>query len=637
MTAAWLAALLALAPDDALEWDARKVYEKAVGRRVALATDGAAIELESGELFEDDGPAAGFSYKPNEEVFSGNLRIRKELVLPDPRARAATLLVGPGGALEAAVNGVPVALGAPRKTGGYWQAYEIDPAALRPGANEIVLTGSGKVWIARADDFPEGTRPPGRSSRSDDGGKTWKRVEGEYGVRLFLDRHRERGTVLLPVIDAGNLAERPIAPPLTSIGRVRIDVVGEGAISVRARSGPVPVPHGACWSDWRDGGVIENPAGRYIQIEITLSTPDPLSTPRLRAVRVTAAPERPADWTAGLRIVDLRNDEIVRSAIPFEVERFDHPRLKELRDRHRLDDLTRGAKSELEVMSRLAAWTAGRWTEGHLRESYPPWDATEILKPRADGKPVGGFCLQYNLVFLQACESFGLVGRVVSLGPGDGGRIRGGHEAVEIWSNEHRKWIYIDGNAAWYVVDEASGAPLSLLELRERQLEGEAARPVKAVVLAPSRYVWKGLANWPPFAELRLVPRSDFLAKPSPLPLNQGMRGWFWTGHYAWTDARAPASLLYGNRVTRRGDWEWSVNGVRMFLEAEAPGEVRVQLDREVPGLDAVAVRFDGAEKRTVGLRFAWRLHPGENRLEVRAVNTAGREGPSSWIVVERP
>ena len=55
------------------------------------------IELEEGELFEDDGPAAGFSYKPNEERLSDRVWAKKELIVPNPSARKATLLVGPGG------------------------------------------------------------------------------------------------------------------------------------------------------------------------------------------------------------------------------------------------------------------------------------------------------------------------------------------------------------------------------------------------------------------------------------------------------------------------------------------------------------------------------------------------------------
>src|SRR5205085_5956646 len=130
----------------------------------------------------------------------------------------------------------------------------------------------------------------------------------------------------------------------------------------------------------------------------------------------------------------------------------------------KLDAVARGATGEFELITRLAAWSSRQWRRGHLREGYPPWDALEILKPHADGTPIGGFCQQYNLVFLQACESFGLVGRAVSIGPGDVAiNIRGGHETVEIWSNDFAKWAYIDGNTAWYFVDEKSDVPLSLL------------------------------------------------------------------------------------------------------------------------------------------------------------------------------
>jgi transglutaminase-like putative cysteine protease len=79
----------------------------------------------------------------------------------------------------------------------------------------------------------------------------------------------------------------------------------------------------------------------------------------------------------------------------------------------------KGAKTEFEVIERLARWSAGRWGRGHLKDAYPPWDALEILKPHADGKPTGGFCQQYNVVFLQACESYGIPGRAVSIGVGD--------------------------------------------------------------------------------------------------------------------------------------------------------------------------------------------------------------------------
>ncbi|HLF92384.1 MAG TPA: transglutaminase-like domain-containing protein, partial [Planctomycetota bacterium] len=342
------------------------------------------------------------------------------------------------------------------------------------------------------------------------------------------------------------------------------------------------------------------------------------------------------------KVVETRNERIVRTSIPFEYEPFSHPRLKELRERYAIDEVVKGAKGDLEILSRLAAWSAGRWSEGHLKEAYPPWDAIEILKPHRDGTPVGGFCQQYNLVFLQACESLGFAGRAVSIGPGDSvDSIRSGHEVVEIWSNDHRGWIYMDGQAAWYAVDAGTGRPLPLLDLRRRQiwaLRREPYPPIRIVKVAPTRHDWKGLTDWPAFVELRLIPRSNFLEKPSPLPLNQGMRGWFWTGHHIWTDEAAPASPIYGHRVARRGDLEWTLNQAHLILEATpTPGEIRVHLDTGTPGFEAFLAGIDGGSRGPVRSGFLWKLHRGENRLEVRPRNSAGREGIAGAIVLGDP
>jgi len=659
---AWLlSALAAPARCDELRLEARQLFDKSVTDNLHLSADGSAIELAQGELLEDDGPAAGFSYRPNEERLSESIWIRKELLVPDPRAKQATLLVGPGGDLQAQINGRPVPLKPAGKAGGYWQAYQIPPDVLRRGSNDIVLHGSGKVWIARADEFAAGsetrTEHPNRSARSTDGGKTWDDrrlgprgdIDGEYYVRLFLEHYRSRGKLTLPVIDLGNLAGREVAAPLSATGSVQVHVRAEtgqhGSIRTRVRSGATRMPTDPQWSDWTSldpsGGQIPNPRGRYLQIALEMATADALETPRLQKIIVRATPKYAADWPARLTVVDAHNEQVIRTSIPFDYEPLDHPKLKKLREHYKLDDVVAGAKDEMELITRLASWSASRWVKGHLRESYPDWDALEILKPHADGTPVGGFCQQYNLVFLQACESFGLVGRAVSIGAGDhGGAIKGGgHEVVEVWSNQFRKWMYIDGNLAWYAIDAASTTPLSLWELRERQLRtlrGQTAPPIKIVHLAETSRRWTGLDSWPPFLELRLIPRSNFLERKSPLPLNQGMRGWFWTGHHVWTDKDYPASLLYSRRVSHRANFEWTLNQARYVLEArEKPGELRVHLDTQTPSFETFVAKIDGEAPQPVAFGFFWKLHAGKNRLEVRPRNKLGREGIASWIVLE--
>jgi hypothetical protein len=111
------------------------------------------------------------------------------------------------------------------------------------------------------------------------------------------------------------------------------------------------------------------------------------------------------------------------------------------------------------------------------------------------------------------------------------------------------------------------------------------------------------------------------------------MRGWFWTGHYAWTDDASPASLLYGHRVSQPANWDWTLNHVHIMLEATAtPGELRVQLDTVTPGLECFETNLDSAGWNRSPADFTWKPHAGKNRLAARAKNIAGRAGSTSFI-----
>ncbi|CAN5401509.1 hypothetical protein BH23VER1_BH23VER1_12670 [soil metagenome] len=656
------------APAVELRWDARALFELAVTDHIALSEDGGGLVLQEGILIEDDGPAAGYSYLSNQEHLSNDVWIKKELVIPNPKARRAYLLLGMnGGSSEAhlTVNGQAVVRGGTEATkhlaGSYWDTHILDPELLRPGTNEIVVGGSGSIWIARDDEFAKGSRTrtahPNRSAKSTDGGETWSDdglgesggIDGEYYVRVFLEQYQPKGSLLLPVVDAGNLEGHAIAAPLAGPLPFRVSVSAEtgpaGAVSARVRTGSSYVPDTTTWSDWEviagAGGSVASPRGRYFQLAIDLTTGDPRETPELRQVSVSASGV-PRQWTDQLTVVESHNERIVRTSIPFKYEPFDHPKLRALRHEYGLDQVVEGSSTEFELITRLAAWASQQWERGHLGESYPTFDALDILKIHPDGTPVGGFCQQYNIVFLQACESFGLVGRSVSLGTG---RMvpelpkMSGHEVTEIWSNEFKKWVYVDGDEGVYLQDAASNAPMSLMELRERKMAAARDRPfapVNFVKVAATRSDWTGMDGMPPAYELRLIPRSNYFQEASPLPLNQGMRGWFWTGHYVWTDGLAPASLLYGHRVAKRQNFDWTLNQAHYVLEAtKTPGELRVHLDTETPGFETFLAAVDGGGKRPVASGFLWKLQAGPNRLEVLPRNSAGREGISSWIVVE--
>ena len=94
-------------------FEAAKLFEQSLTQHLQLSTNGASVELEVGELFEDDGPASGHSYKKpsNVEVVTPTTWIKKDLVIPNPRARAAYLVVLSDAPFEALINGQPQKFG----------------------------------------------------------------------------------------------------------------------------------------------------------------------------------------------------------------------------------------------------------------------------------------------------------------------------------------------------------------------------------------------------------------------------------------------------------------------------------------------------------------------------------------------
>lgn len=630
---------------------AQQLFNHWSSRDITLSSGKSQIELEYGEVYENDGVAAGYSYTPNQEELSDQIQARKELIVANPQAYSARLLLEHTGKPAITINGQNIDLQPVGGGGKVWKAYAFDPAFLRKGSNMIIISGKATIPIALEENYHTLTNHPDRSYRSTDEGKTWDKqhlgpggkLDGEYYVRLYLEHFRPLGSLLSPVIDAGNLHGHTIAPALTGLKPVQVRVNSKnglgGKIVLRARTGTTLIPSGSTWSAWYElnpaHGIIQKPKGRYIQLSLDVSTTDPLQSPKLHSIHIEANHPVAKDWTMNTKVIRQQNNEITRSVIDFAYEPFDNPKLKQLRQEYHLDEVVRGAATEFEMITRLAAWSSKQWNKRHLNEFYPSWDALEILKPYKDGTPVGGFCEQYNLVFLQACESFGLVGRAISMSQGEtkGNNFRSGHEVVEIWSNEYAKWIYVDGNMAWYAADK-KGIPLSLLELRERQisfLKGKNTPLTIFTKLVPGTMTWQSLKDWPPFMELRMIPRSNFLQQTNPLPLNQGMHDWPWTGHEVWVDNETSPNLIYPNRLRRPGNWQWTLNQAHLTLEAtNTPGVIRVHLDTNTPGFQTFL-----ANGKPVKATFDWVLHPGSNNLQVYSQNTANRTGPPSSIVLE--
>ena len=649
-----------------IRMSAPQAFEEGMGAfGTRLADDGQGVILYDRRLVEDDGPGIGSDSKwlqvdksPVEKI-EGQTRIKKVLHLDRSEALEARLCVPRG--VEVEVNGSPI-------TKADNARYpEIPTALLRPGDNEVVLSrpeGDGPtIKIALPEDIlrnaPDRARRPRRSFRSIDGGKTWQPVKGEYLLRLHLIQYAPRGDLISQAIDLGQTAGGDVllAPVTVESVAVKADAEtpGDTGIGLAVRTGPCPVVDEKLWSDWRQAGAAVPQGHRYLQWKATLTSPSPTLTPVLKAVTVTARiarQPRPA-WADKVKVIDVGNQEIRYTSMPFAYEDFKHPRLAELRRKYKLDEVVAGAETEFEKLVKLRNWVAAQWHYKPPTEKYPAWDADEILQLKK------GFCVQYAIVYMQCCLSLGYNARFVF--GYHSGVVNTGHEVVEVWSNQYNTWVLMDANGNLHYADPETNEPLGMLEVHDRmvreyygdkmigwpdppkaprgvdtlgtcrRLETQAVRddPTKS-----EKPRWPRYAKW---GMIRMMPRNNFYSQPYPLPKTQGFT-WDWSEYWIWEDRQTPQSYAYRYRniTARRADWEWTPNRVRFDASCGgAPRTIDVQMGTFTPGFETFVVRVDGKEWHPSGRTFAWTLHEGRNRLEMRARNVAGVDGPVSHLELD--
>jgi hypothetical protein len=134
--------------------------------------------------------------------------------------------------------------------------------------------------------------------------------------------------------------------------------------------------------------------------------------------------------------------------------------LQPLRKREKIDQVIAGAKTNMEVFSRLMSWTRAQWPPGRP-DPYPPINAIVILDKIRRGE-TGGFCAQYCFVLVQCLQSLGYKARYVTIK---------GHEVTEVWSPELLKWVMLDPLYELYI--SRGTTPLSVFEIHTMILRKE--------------------------------------------------------------------------------------------------------------------------------------------------------------------
>lgn len=322
----------------------------------------------------------------------------------------------------------------------------------------------------------------------------------------------------------------------------------------------------------------------------------------------------------------------------FKFDSYDNPKLKQLREQYKLDEIVSPGKDEFGRQVLLLDWVNHQFKK-FGRPTANPRGAAEILDDIRQGHTF--FCAQYADVFVSAAASLGWIDRSLALRrPNNIGEGSTEHSSTEIWSNQFRKWVMLDPTFAMYA--EKGGMPLSAYELRQQWFYHDAKDVTFVVDRDRKRYHKSDMpifrARYAGFGDLRLdggalnpyafigyVPNTNLMDAGPDYGKMFIFQDKLCEGTQ-WHKRDIPGDLT--------ADAYFPIGQSAMSLAAEA-NHLRVGLKTVTPNFKTYLVRTDDGEWKPSGSTFAWSLHSGKNRFEAKTVNRFGVEGPISTAEVE--
>lgn len=697
-----------------IELDAAGIENQARLIRLQFDKNKRIIRLQDTELIEDDAPAAGLpegykTYTKGPVEWVEDLRkgivIKKILMVENPSSASARVVFkgmevkGNKEALHLSLNGEkfvrPASIIAYPHARQYidmagldrWYYADLPVEKLRKGKNELLMwtesdSTSWRILIAHINEFKRGSltrTSPNRSMKSLNGGETWSDsrlgamdlIDGEYSIRLSLDRFLPSGEYLSPLMDLVN-GDDPLkrsSGNLTAAFWPDFDVPAQTSAKAFVRFGSSPFIGDQSWTGWQPierGFEYSLADKRYLQWRAELSTADPLTTPLIRGLRIKAGWEDlSANANSGIQTNVINNGKIIEPSYPFSYENLNHLDLKKYREDHKLDQIVKGAKSEFEVMMRLLNWayrvplTSNAYSWNWNDVTVPPVIAEGSGMPQLNGPFFKGrrmieMCLYPNQALIGALLSMGYQARHINI-HSEG---ESGHEVTEVWSNQLNKWIYMDSTRDYYYYNPETGIPFNLLEihnlLAEQMPRVETWKrpfaPEMGEELVSKLKVAQRQGNNPfsiqngggthileIMGHFRIIPRNDFLSNPLPVPVHTGDTMWGWDGFLNWYDDVFPKRDEYQRYTNRASDFYQPLNQAKVFLsETQKSGILKVEVDAFTPGgFDSFLFASNDGEWISRNQNFwDWELQSGLNIIKVRTKNVRGILGPVSELQV---
>jgi Transglutaminase-like superfamily len=259
-------------------------------------------------------------------------------------------------------------------------------------------------------------------------------------------------------------------------------------------------------------------------------------------------------------------------------------------------------------------------------------------------------CVEYAKVLRDSLNMQGIVARSIGLQSTKiaYGSLGSSHVAVEAWSNSYSKWVLLDAQFGVYPFFDHK--PLNARELYQLQRQGK----LKHVVFKPVEGIFDqelnqeyhqfighylgymsfrirsdaGILNLVmPLAGKTLPLTFQGLPKSSQLFTRNTQDVYFSLNqtHAILHFADHQRAYEQFSRIEIKDDADY----VKQMSEFAPAGQLIVELDHNMPWFDHFEVRVEKSPWRSLEAnRIDWDLQPGKNRMQVRAVNSAGIKGP---------
>ncbi len=350
------------------------------------------------------------------------------------------------------------------------------------------------------------------------------------------------------------------------------------------------------------------------------------------------------------RIVEeeVHNPPLAIARVPYAWQDFDNRHAAAFREKHGLLELIAGAADDWEAILRLR-----HWVFMNVRDGQPSWplsghEPSQIVDASLHGATF--YCTYFAYAFAAAASACGFPARHLGIDVLRKANEPGAHHGVaDVWVNKFRKWVHVDPNYDHHY--ELDGIPLNAEEIGQAWRRNQ-GRGIVGLVGPEKREVERpraGIAGkhesacfyWHYIDTLNDFFHRKNLTWPEPVVFLVDEE----RKQNTWLQGNPPNTYPHkryenGTFITteRVDDAYPDLNCTRFDLlpPEKVPYVARVVFGRTcVPNFSHYVARVDGSSPQPIrGIEFPWQLKLGANRVEFRAVNVAGREGPPSRLAL---